>query len=127
MFSSAIMLPLLVDGRTQQSTCANVQMQLKTQEEKYQPIANGTSIYRPINATSLIIRCQCDNGSRIPSWLLPPGYTLEDTSSKCLNVGMCIINQTLSFLLLKREHSGYYKCHFNSSIKGFILHVIGQL
>ena len=92
---------------------------------EYEPITNNTSMYRPINA-SLTMRCHCVNEShQDSSWSLPAAHTLTDslTSPECLHVGICIMNETLSFLQLKRIHSGYYKC---LGI-GFILHVIGKL
>ena len=82
-------------------------------------------MYRPINATNLTMRCHCVNKSRqVPSWSL---HTLTDSlrSPECLHVGICVMNETLSFLQLKGNHSGYYKCHVNSISIGFILHVIG--
>ena len=101
---------------------------MKTQMGEYKPITNNTTMYRPIDATNLTMRCHCVNEShQVPSWSLPAGYSLTDSlaSSECLHVGICIMNETLSFLQLKRNHSGYYKCHINSSSIGFILYVIG--
>ena len=95
---------------------------------EYKPITNNTTMYRPIDATNLTMRCYCVNERhQFPSWSLPAGYTLTDSlaSSACLRVGICIMNETLSFIRLKRNHSGYYKCHANSSLAGFTLHVIG--
>ena len=90
---------------------------------EYEFITNNTSMYRPINATNLTMRCHCVHESRqVPSWSLPGTLT---TSYECLHVGICIMNETLSFLQLKRNHSGYYKCHVNSTSIGFVLHVIG--
>ena len=84
-------------------------------------------MYRPINATNLTMRCHCVNEShQVPSWLLPADHTLTTlTSPESLHVGICIMNETLSFLHLKGNHSGYYKCHVNSISIGFVLHVIG--
>ena len=125
---SAIILPLLVDGLTQPSSCTNIQLQMKTQMGEYKPIINNTIMYRPINATNLTMTCHCVNEShQVPSWSLPPGNTLIDSSasSECLHVGICIMNETLSLIRLKRIHSGYYKCHVNSTSMGFTLQVIG--
>ena len=121
----AITLPLLVDGQTpSSSSCTNIQLQVETQMGEYEPITNNTSMYRPIDATNLTMRCHCVNENhQVSSWSLPADYALTDslTSSECLHVGICIMNETLSFLQLKRNHSGYYKC----LDIGFILHVIG--
>ena len=122
---SAIILPLLVDGLTQ---CSNIQLQVKTHMEEYTSITNDATMYRPIDATNLTITCHCANERhQVPSWSLPAGYTLTDSlaSSECLHVGICIMNETLSFIRLKRIHSGYYKCHVNSTSMGFTLQVIG--
>ena len=123
-----ITLPLLVDGLTPLSSCTNIQLQVKAQMGQYESITNNTSLYRPIDATNLTIRCHCVNKShQVPSWSLPADYTLADllASPECLHVGICIMNKTLSFLQLKGNHSGYYKCHVNSISIGFVLHVIG--
>ena len=96
--------------------------------EEYTPITNNATMYRPIDATNLTMRCHCINEShQVPSWSLPAGYTLTDSlaSSECLHVGICVMNETLSFIRLKRIHSGYYKCHVNSTSMGFTLQVIG--
>ena len=119
---------MLVDGQTRSLSCTDIQLRVETQGGKYESIITNTTIYRSINATDLTMRCQCANESKVPSWSLPAGYTLTDTfsSTKCLHIGICIMNnKTLSFLQLKRKHSGYYKCHVNSSSIGFMLHVIG--
>ena len=73
------------------------------------------------------MRCHCVNKSQVPSWSLPADYILTDSlaSSECLDVGICIMNETLTFQQLKRNHSGYYKCHVNSISVGFLLNVIG--
>ena len=121
----AITLPLLVDGSTEWSSCTNIQLQEETQPGQHKTIANNTPIYRPLNDQNLTITCQCVSDDRIhPFWSLPRNLI---TSSICSDVGICITNQTLLFLSLKERHGGYYKCHVNSSFKGFILHVIGQL
>ena len=127
LFLSAITLPILVDGLIPSSSCTNIQLQVKTQMGEYESITNNTSMYRPINATNLTMRCHCVNESRqVPSWSLPAGHTLTDslTRSKCLHVGICIMNETLLFLQLKRNHSGHYKCHINTTSIGFTLHAI---
>ena len=92
---------------------------------EYESITNNTSMYRPIDATNLTMRCHCVHEShQVPSWSLQADHTLT-TIPECLHVGICIMNETLSFLQLKRNHSGYYKCHVNSISVGFILNVIG--
>ena len=97
---------------------------MKTQMGEYKPITNNTTMYRTINATNLTMRCHCGNENhQVPAWSLPAGYSFA--SSECLRVGICIMNETLSFLQLKGDHSGYYECHINSSSIGFTLHVIG--
>ena len=127
-YLSAITLPLLVDGLTpSSSSCTNIQLQVETQMGEYESITNNTSMYRPIDAP-LTMRCHCVHEShQVPSWSLPANHTLTNslTSSECLHVGICIMNETLSFLQLNRNHSGYYKCHVNSTSMGFILNVIG--
>ena len=127
---SAIALPLLVDGQTpSSSSCTNIQLQVETQMGEYKSITNNISMYRPINATNLTMRCHCvDESDQVPSWLLPADHTLTDslaTSDQCLHGQICIMNETLSLLQLKRNHSGYYKCHVNSTSMGFTLNVIG--
>ena len=117
----------MVNGLTPSSSCTNIQLQMETLVGQYESIINNTSIYRPIKATNLIMRCHCVNEShQVPSWSLPAGHTLTDslTSPECLHVGICIMNETLSFLQLKRNHSGYYKCHINTTSIGFTLHAI---
>ena len=92
---------------------------------EYKSIANNTSMYRPTDATNLTMRCHCVNEShQVPSWSLPAYHTLT-TSPECLHVEICIMNETLSFPQLERNHSGYYKCRVNSISIGFVLHVIG--
>ena len=127
-FLSAIILPLLVDGLTPSLSCTNIQLQVETQMGEYESITNNITIYRPIDATNLTMRCYCIKESHeIPSWSLPADHTLTNslTSPECLHVGICIMNEILSFLQLKRNHSGYYKCHVNSTSMGFILNAIG--
>ena len=127
-FLSVITLPLLVDGLTPSSSCTNIQLQVETQMGEYESITNNTSLYRPIDATNLTMRCHCVNKSlQVPSWSLPVDHTLTDSFAnlECLHVGICIMNETLSFLQLKLNHSGHYKCHVNSISIGFVLHVIG--
>ena len=120
---------LLVNGDIQ-SSCSNLgTVEVKTQNGKYEPIPNNTIIYRSIDVTDFATRCQCDNNTIIPSWSLPAGSTLANLfgshSSKCLDDRTCIMNNSLSFPSLKKEHSGYYKCHGNSNYTGFTLRVIG--
>ena len=94
---------------------------------EYESITNNTSIYRLIDVNNLTMRCHCVHEShQVPSWSLPAVHTLTTLiSPECLHVGICIMNETLSFLQLKGNHSGYYKCHVNSISIGFILYVIG--
>ena len=96
-----------------------------TKARPNESITNNTPMYtyRPINITNLTMRCHCVNDThQVPSWSLPGVLT---ASPGCLNVGICIMNETLLLLQLKRSHSGYYKCDVNSFSIGFILHVIG--
>ena len=108
---------------TQPSSCDNIQLQ---QGGEYESITNNTEVYRSINTTGLTMTCPCLNESEISSWSLPADYTTD--SSGCSQTGgICIMNKTLLFELLQRKHSGYYKCHVNSSSTiGFMLHVIGM-
>ena len=114
---------------TPSSSCTNIQLQVETQMGEYESIANDTSIYRSIKATNLTMRCHCVNKShQVPSWSFPADHALlidSLTSSECLDVGICIMNETLTFQQLKRNHSGYYKCHVNTTSIGFTLHAIG--
>ena len=122
LFLSAITLPLIVDGQTQpsHSSCSNIQLQVEVQRGKYELINNNITIYRRFN-TGFTMRCQCINSSNeIPMWSLS-----SDDLVKCKK-GVCPMNHTLSFPMLKKKHSGYYKCHINSISMGFNLLVIGQ-
>ena len=120
---------LLVNGDIQSSCSSTPIVEVKPQNGKYEPIPNNTIIYRSINATGFAARCQCDNDTIIPSWSFPVDSTLANlfggNISKCLDNRTCIMNKTLSFPSLKKEHSGYYKCHGNSNYIGFMLCVIG--
>jgi len=124
----AFTLPTLINGNTQHSSCTNVQIQVQVEQGKHQEINNNTIIYRPVNAIYLTVRCQCTNGNGIPTWLLPSGLV-----SSCNNqsVGICIMNvnkrqqQKITFQSLKKEYSGYYKCHSDSIFTGFSLIVFG--
>ena len=111
----------MVDGQTQQSdsSCSNIQIQVKVQKE-YEPIYNNITIYRRFDTRGFTMRCQCINDqNEIPMWSLP-----SDNLLKCKKGKVCHMN-TLSFPVLKRKHSGYYKCHINSISMGFNLLVIG--
>ena len=96
------------------------------EQGKHQQANNNTIIYRPVNAINLIVECQCTNGTGIPTWSLPSGLV-----SSCNNqsVGICIMNKTqqqkITFQRLKKEYSGYYKCHSDSIFTGFNLIVFG--
>ena len=122
LFLSAIALPLMVDGQTQpsDSSCSNIQLQVKVQRGKYEPINNNITIYRRFKTKGFTMRCQCTNSeNEIPMWSLP-----SDDLLKCKEGKVCPMN-TLSFQQLKKKHSGYYKCHINSISMGFNLLVVG--
>ena len=102
---------------------------METQTGAYRSITNNITIYRPINATDLTMRCQCVNeGNVTPYWSLPVGHMLDKSisSSECRHVGICIMNQSLSFSLLRRAQDGYYKCYTTSVSVGFNLLVFGK-
>ena len=91
---------------------------------EYEYITNNITIYRQIDTDNFIMKCQCINNKNvIPTWTLPSDNLLG--SSDCKRNRICLMNQTLSFPLLKRLYSGYYKCHVNSISIGFNLLVIG--
>ena len=114
----------MVDSRIQQSLCNDIQLQVKTQTEEYETINNNSTIIRPTDTANFTMRCLCVNESEVPTWSLPAGYTQAD-SVNCTHIGICIMNQTLSFLLLKEEYNGYYKCHVNSNSIWFKLFMFG--
>ena len=122
---------LLVNGDIQSSCSAIPIIEAKTQNGTPERIPNNATIYKPINATDFAMRCQCGNNESnfIPSWSFPVDSTLADVfgsnTNKCLDNRTCIMNKTLSFQFLIKEHSGYYRCHGNSNYTGFMLRVIG--
>ena len=88
---------------------------------KYEKITNNITVYRRTNSTDFSMKCQCiSTKTDIPIWSRPYDNLLNSESG-----GVCSMDHTLSFPALKRKHSGYYKCHINSSSIGFSLLVIG--
>ena len=121
------MMKLLLVNGYNLSSCSNIRVEVKTQNGKYKLISDNTTIiYRSINVSNFTMRCQCANNKTIPLWSFP---TLVDlfvsNTTKFSNNRKCIMNKSLSFPFLKAEHSGYYRCHGNSSSIGFVLRVMG--
>lgn len=116
-----------MNGQVQHSPCTDIELQVETLGKSYQSITDNATIYRPVNATDLIMRCRCTNGNEIPIWLLPitSGFFACNNQS----TGICTTNQTewqqIKLPLVKKRYAGYYNCSTDLVSIGFNLFVFG--
>ena len=84
---------------------------METTSGNYEHVT-GSTIYRPINATNLTMRCQCTDGNEIPHWALP-GF-LRPSPCKNQTDGVCFEKKSkwsqITFLTVKKVYEAYYVC-----------------
>ena len=107
-----IVLPLgLTNGQIHIQPCDSVRVEVETLAGDYQSINSNTMIYRPLNSSNLIMRCQCIGGNDTLRWSYPTiisPYICTDQSDICIrNYGQW---KHLTIPLVKKIHDGIYFC-----------------
>lgn len=105
-----------MDGQIQQLPCT-AKFEVKTQSGNYQSFTNITTIYRPVNAKNLTLRCQCSGGSGIPHVIFPLELPMHACTKQ--STGICIVNKTdwqqINIPVVEKIHEGNYICHSRTS------------
>ena len=107
----AITLPTLIDGQT--SSCTSLRIEVETTSGDYEHVITGSSIYRPINATNLTMRCRCTDGNGVPHWALP-GFIRPSPCNNQTSDEVCFEEQSkwhqIRFLTVQKVYEAFYIC-----------------